>query len=237
MNDMIGYCEISQRIPRFGVNIGGNGGNFVNSRYMSVSNFNKQGVRADNFAEEARRAAEVMKRGGVVVYPTDTVWGIGCDATNDEAVRRVYEIKRRADHKAMIVLVGSPAEVERHTDGVPDIAYELMEAAEGSRPVTIIYDKGRMLAPSLLGPDGSVGIRVTGEAFSLALCRAMRRPIVSTSANISGEPTPALFSEISREILDAADYVVGCRRGETERRLPSSVIRLTNDGVVEILRK
>ncbi len=189
------------------------------------------------FADEARRAAEVMRRGGVVVYPTDTVWGIGCDATNDEAVRRVYEIKRRANHKAMIVLVGSPNDVERYTDGVPDIAYELMEAAEGTRPVTIIYDKGRMLAPSLLGPDGSIGIRVTTETFSRSLCRAMRRPIVSTSANVSGEPTAANFREISKEILDAADYVVHCRRDETERGLPSSVIRLTNDGVVEILRK
>lgn len=197
----------------------------------------KFGEKSSNgYAEEARRAADVMKRGGVVVYPTDTVWGIGCDATNDEAVRRVYEIKRRADHKAMIVLVGSPAEVERYTDGVPDIAFELMEAAEGARPVTIIYDKARMLAPSLLGPDGSVGIRVTGEEFSRELCRAMRRPIVSTSANISGEPTAALFKEISQEILDAADYVVECRRDETERRRPSSVIKLTNDGVVSILR-
>ncbi len=191
----------------------------------------------NGFAEEARRAADVMKRGGVVVYPTDTVWGIGCDATNDEAVRRVYEIKRRADHKAMIVLVGSAAEVERYTEGAPDIAFDLMEAAESARPVTIIYDKARMLAPSLLAPDGSVGIRVTGEEFSRELCRVMRRPIVSTSANISGEPTAALFSEISQEILDAADYVVECRRGETERRRPSSVIRLTNDGVVSILRK
>ncbi|MDE6125637.1 MAG: threonylcarbamoyl-AMP synthase [Muribaculaceae bacterium] len=189
------------------------------------------------FAAEARRAAEVMKRGGIVVYPTDTVWGIGCDATNDEAVRRIYEIKRRDDHKAMIVLASSPAEVERYTEGVPEIAFELMEAAEGSRPVTIIYDKGRMLAPSLLGPGGSVGIRVTCEEFSRELCRAMRRPIVSTSANISGEPAAALFSEISREILDAADYVVECRREETERRRPSSVIRLTNDGVVTIIRE
>ena len=203
---------------------------------MMVANNTLNIEFSNSYAEEAKRAAEVMRRGGIVVYPTDTIWGIGCDATNDEAVRRVYEIKRRADHKAMIVLVGSPAEVERYTDGVPDIAYELMEAAEGSRPVTIIYDKGRMLAPSLLGPDGSVGIRVTCEPFSRALCRAMRRPIVSTSANISGEPAEALFCEISQEILDAADYVVGCRRDETDRHRPSSVIRLTNDGVVSILR-
>ena len=191
----------------------------------------------NKFAEDARRAAEVMRRGGVVVYPTDTVWGIGCDATNDAAVRRIYEIKQRSDHKAMIVLASSPQEVERYTDGMPDIAFDLMDAAEGGRPLTIVYDKGRLLAPSLLGADGSVGIRVTSEPFSHSLCRAMRRPIVSTSANISGQPAPALFSEIPQEILDAADYVVECRRGETQRHRPSAVIRLTNDGVVSVIRK
>lgn len=186
--------------------------------------------------EEIANAARTVKAGGVILYPTDTVWGIGCDATNAKAVERLYAIKRRADHKAMIVLVDSPDEVAKYADGVPDVAYDLIEYSE--RPLTIVYDRGVRLAPNLLGPDGSVGIRVTREAFSQGLCRALRRPLVSTSANISGEPAAKSFKEISPEIIEAVDYVVDYRRNENSgNRKPSSVMRLTESGEIKILRK
>ncbi len=184
--------------------------------------------------EEINRAADIVRRGGIILYPTDTVWGIGCDATNSAAVRKVYELKRRADHKAMIVLVDSVAEVEKYVREMPEIACQLIDCAV--KPMTIVYDGAAGLAPELTGEDGSVGIRVTSEAFSAGLCRRLRRPLVSTSANISGEPAAAVFPEISREILDGVDYVVDYRRDDQTRTLPSTVIKLSAGGEFKILR-
>ena len=135
-----------------------------------------------------------MSEGGVILYPTDTIWGIGCDATNEEAVRRVYEIKQRSDSKAMLVLVDSPVKVDFYVQDVPEVAWDLIELAD--KPLTIIYSGARNLAPNLLAEDGSVGIRVTSEAFSKRLCQQFRKAIVSTSANVSGQPSPGNFSEI-----------------------------------------
>lgn len=176
-----------------------------------------------------------MRRGGLLLYPTDTVWGIGCDATNQDAVRRVFELKRRADHKALIVLLDSVDRLSRYVDDVPDVAYELIEAAVN--PLTVVYDRGRNLAPGLLGPDGSVGVRITRERYSAGLCRALRRPVVSTSANLAGEPTPATFSMISQTVIDGVDYVAGYRRDDVTPHRPSSVIKLSNDSTVRILRQ
>ena len=145
-----------------------------------------------------------MSEGGVILYPTDTIWGIGCDATNEEAVRRVYEIKQRSDSKAMLVLVDSPVKVDFYVQDVPEVAWDLIELAD--KPLTIIYSGARNLAPILLAVDGSVGIRVTSEAFSKRLCQQFRKAIVSTSANISGQPSPKNFSEISEEVKSAVDY-------------------------------
>lgn len=184
--------------------------------------------------EDIREACEVMRRGGVILYPTDTVWGIGCDATRSDAVRRVFEIKRRSDSKALIVMIGDPDVLWKYVDEEPEIARQLIEVAD--RPLTIVYDHGRNLAPELLADDGSVGIRVTGEEFSRRLCNAFRRPLVSTSANISGDPTPLTFSEISEEIKNSVDYIVKSRRDDTTLHSPSSVIKLGNDGTVKILR-
>ena len=185
--------------------------------------------------QEIARALKVLREGGVILYPTDTVWGIGCDATNAAAVERIYRLKQRADHKAMIVLADSPEMVGRYADGIPEVAYELMEVAV--RPLTIVYDRGVGLAPNLLGPDGSVGIRVTKEEFSAALVRALRRPLVSTSANVSGKPAARCYSEISPEILQGVDYVVDWRRDEPAgSRQPSSVMRLTESGEFKVLR-
>lgn len=183
---------------------------------------------------EVNRAADVIKRGGVVLYPTDTVWGIGCDGSNPEAVDRVFKLKRRADHKAMIILVDSADAVGCYVESMPDIARDLIEVTD--HPLTIVYDKGVRLAPALLGADGSIGIRVTGEAFSAALCRRLRRPLVSTSANISGQPAPAVFPEIPEEIVNGVDYVVDYRRDDLTRYRPSTVMRLSAGGEFKILR-
>lgn len=184
--------------------------------------------------DEVTRATEVVKRGGIILYPTDTVWGIGCDASNPEAVKKVFDLKQRADHKAMIVLVGSVDDVDLYVDSMPEIARNLIECSD--RPLTIVYDKGTRLAPMLLGDDGSVGIRVTRESFSAALCRKLRRPLVSTSANISGQPAPSIFREISQKIIDGVDYVVDYRRDDTTRSCPSTVMRLSAGGEFKILR-
>lgn len=184
--------------------------------------------------DEVKKAVEVMRKGGVILYPTDTVWGIGCDATNAEAVRRVYEIKRRNDSKALICLVDSDVRLQRYVRKVPDVAWDLIEMAE--RPLTIIYDNATGLAPNLLAEDGSVGIRVTKEEFSHELCFRMQKPIVSTSANISGEPTAQTFDEISEEIKLAVDYIVRYNQRCKEKHQPSNIIQMKSDGQFKILR-
>ena len=180
-------------------------------------------------------AVATLRQGGIILYPTDTVWGIGCDATNEEAVQRIYALKRRQDSKSMLVLVAETHEVERLISEVPEIAYDLMELAV--RPITIVYTSGASgVAPSLIGEGGSLGIRQTQEAFSSALCRQLRRPIVSTSANISGEPTPLFFSGISEEIRSGVDYIVCYRQEDNTPREPSQIIQLGTGGEVKLLR-
>lgn len=187
-----------------------------------------------NFNDDVKKALDVVRRGGVILYPTDTVWGLGCDATNPQAVEKLFSIKRRRDGKSMLSLVDSLATLERTVDVVPEVAYQLIEAAVD--PITIIYDKVIGLAPALLAEDGSAGIRITEEKFSNALCRRMRRPLVSTSANISGKPTPRFFNEIDPEIVKAADYVVSYRRDDRTPRRPSAIIKLSDGGLFKIIR-
>lgn len=189
----------------------------------------------DEYKEDIRAAVEVMNRGGVILYPTDTIWGIGCDATNAEAVKRVYEIKKRDDSKALITLVDSEAKIEFYVREVPDVAWDMIEIAD--KPLTLIYDGARNLASNLLAEDGSIAIRLTKEPFSSMLCRTFRRAIVSTSANVSGEPSPATFSEISPEILSAVDYVCASRREESAPHKASSIIKIGTGGEVKIIRK
>ena len=184
---------------------------------------------------DIQQAINTLKRGGVILYPTDTVWGLGCDATRSDSVKRIFEIKKRADSKALITLLSRPEDLWRYLDDVPEVAFQLIEATV--RPLTIVYDRGRNVAPELLASDGSIGIRITTERVSAALCRGLRRPLVSTSANISGRPAPAVFREISPEIINAVDYVMTSRRDDNHRALPSQVIKLTDSGVVTILRK
>ena len=184
--------------------------------------------------DEVKKAIEVMRNGGVILYPTDTVWGIGCDATNEEAVKRVYEIKRRDDSKAMICLVDSDARLSRYVRKVADVVWDMIGLA--TQPLTIIYENANGLAPSLLAEDGSVGIRVTSEEFSKELCYRFQKPIVSTSANISGEPTPQTFAEISEEIKNAVDYVVKYNQKSKEKHQPSSVVKIKENGEFKIIR-
>ena len=176
-----------------------------------------------------------MREGGVILYPTDTVWGIGCDATNEDAVRCVYEIKQRQDSKAMLVLVDSSVKVDFYVRDVPEVAWDLIDLAD--KPLTIIYSGARNLAANLLAEDGSVGIRVTNEEFSKRLCQQFRKAIVSTSANISGQPSPKNFSEISEEVKSAVDYIVGYRQEEMSNPKPSSIIKLGKGGVIKIIRE
>ena len=176
-----------------------------------------------------------MNEGGIILYPTDTIWGIGCDATNEDAVRRVYEIKQRSDSKAMLVLVDSSVKVDFYVRDVPEVAWDLIEVAD--KPLTVIYSEARNLASNLLAEDGSVGIRVTNEEFSKRLCQQFRKAIVSTSANISGQPSPANFSEISEDIKSAVDYIVGYRQEEMGHPKPSSIIKLDKGGVIKIIRE
>ena len=189
----------------------------------------------ENITPDLESCLRTLRDGGLILYPTDTIWGIGCDATSDEAVRRVYALKQRADHKAMLTLVDSTSRIGSYVDTIPDIAWDLVELSE--RPLTIIYPRARNLAPSLLGPDGSIGIRVTRERFSHALCERFRRPIVSTSANLSGHPSPKCFNEISDEVIRGVDYVVHYRRTDLTPARPSGILFLGADGTIKVIRE
>jgi L-threonylcarbamoyladenylate synthase len=185
--------------------------------------------------EDIRNAIEVMRNGGVILYPTDTVWGIGCDATNEEAVRKVYKIKKRDDSKALICLVDSDARLQRYVRNVPEVAWQLIDCID--KPTTLILDHAVNLAPNLIADDGSIGIRITKEDFSRELCYRFQKAIVSTSANISGQPAAQNYRDIDTEILEAVDYVCWSRRQEHKPHTPSSIIKLTSDGQVTVIRK
>ena len=189
--------------------------------------------------EDIRQAIETMRKGGVILYPTDTVWGIGCDATNAEAVKRVYAIKQRDNSKALICLVDSDARMQRYFRNVPDVAWQLIDSLKESdaKPTTLILDGAINLAENLIADDGSVGIRITNEPFSKELCYRFQKAIVSTSANISGEPAAQNYGDIDPRILEAVDYVCWSRRQEHKPHTPSSIIKLKENGEVEIIRK
>lgn len=189
--------------------------------------------------EDIKKAVEVLKKGGVILYPTDTVWGIGCDATNEEAVKRVYQIKKREDSKALICLVDSDARLQRYVRQVPDVAWQLIDSlSEGNvKPTTLILDGAVNLAPNLIAEDGSIALRITQEPFSKELCYRFQKALVSTSANISGQPAAQNYCDIVPELLGAVDYVCWSRRQEHKPHQPSSIVRLKADGEVSIIRK
>ena len=190
--------------------------------------------------DDIKKAVECMRKGGVILYPTDTVWGIGCDATNAEAVKRVYEIKQREDSKALICMVDSDARMQRYFRNVPDVAWQLIDSlkeATDAKPTTLILDGAINLAPNLIAEDGSLGIRITNEPFSKELCFRFQKAIVSTSANISGEPAAQNYCDIDPRILEAVDYVCWSRRQEHKPHTPSSIIKLKENGEVTVIRK
>lgn len=186
-----------------------------------------------NFENDIEQCLSVLKRGGLILYPTDTIWGIGCDATNEEAVNKVYELKKRADHKALIVLVADERDILHYT-AAPDLSvFDFLQTR--SKPTTVIYSGAIGLASNLVGEEGSIGIRICEEPFCRHLLRRFRKPIVSTSANLSGDPSPEIFDDVQEAIRKGVDYVVQYRQDDLTRHAPSSVIKWEN-GKVIILR-
>lgn len=185
--------------------------------------------------EEIQNALQVLRKGGTILYPTDTVWGIGCDARNKEAVAKVFKLKERAEYKSMVTLVCDDKMLNRYVKEVPEIAWELIEAAE--TPLTIIYPDARMLADSVIAADGSVGIRIVKDPFCRDLIHKFGKPIVSTSANISGEPSPKSFNDIKLDIVNKVDYIVNLRRKEINNTTPSTIIKVAMNGEFKIIRK
>lgn len=185
--------------------------------------------------DEVAKALKVLQDGGIILYPTDTIWGIGCDATNTEAVKKIYALKQRDEAKSMIILLDIDNKLQSYISEVPDIAYDLMEYAE--HPLTVVMPGAKNLSPALIGEDGSIGVRVTSHEFCKQLIQRLRKPLVSTSANISGEPSPKNFGQVSAEIINGVDYVVDLEQNDMSEKRPSTIMRLQPDGRFEFLRK
>jgi len=183
---------------------------------------------------EVHNAFEAIKNGGIILYPTDTVWGIGCDATNPEAVAKIYKLKQRAETQSMICLMNGEKMMYNVFKEIPEVAWQILDLSE--KPTTLILDKPRNVAPNLIASDNTLGIRIVKEPFCFKLLERMKKPLVSTSANISGQPTPASYKEINPEIIKGVDYVVNLDREKVADK-PSTIIKLTNDSQVKVIRK
>ena len=185
--------------------------------------------------DDLNNALKVLKKGGIILYPTDTIWGIGCDATNEKAVEKIYLIKQRSDQKSMLILLDNPNKIPSYVDEMPDVVWDLIELSD--KPLTIIYSGAKNLAPNIIAQDGSVGIRISNDSFNQKLIQKFRKPIVSTSANKSDESSPLNFAEISQEIINSVDYVVKWRQDDFSNAQPSSIIKLESNGEIQIIRK
>lgn len=186
--------------------------------------------------DDINKALEVLRNGGVILYPTDTIWGLGCDATNADAVNRIYQIKQRADNKSLIILTDNSARIASYVNNVPDIAYDIIDLA--TSPITIIFEDAKNLAHNVINHDDqSVGIRVATDDFCPQLIQRFRKPIVSTSANISGQPAPACFKQIAPEIIESVDYVVKHRQSDTTQHKSSGIVKIGKNGEVKIIRE
>lgn len=184
--------------------------------------------------DEINKAIEVLQNGGLILYPTDTIWGIGCDATNDEAVKKVYKLKQRDDLKALICLVANDFMLEKHITNVPEVAWDIIDLSD--KPTTIIYDNPKGIAKNLVASDNTLAVRIASDKFCQYLINKFKKPIVSTSANVSCLPTPRSFHEISEDILKGVDYVVNLNRDKING-IPSAIIKLANDGKVKVIRE
>ena len=182
---------------------------------------------------EVHNAFEAIKAGGIILYPTDTVWGIGCDASNPDAVKKIYDLKMRSEAKSMIVLMNSDRMMYNVFKEVPETAWQILDVAE--KPTTLVLDNPKNVAPNLIAPDNTLGVRLVKEPFCYKLMERMKKPLVSTSANISGQPTPTSYKEIDHHILDGVDYIVNLHREKTAAR-PSAIIKLGNDMTVKVIR-
>lgn len=185
--------------------------------------------------EEITKACEILRKGGIILYPTDTIWGLGCDATNAKAVERIYILKKRSSTKSMLILLDSSTKLNNYIEDLPEIIFDLIDSPN-NKPLTIIYSGAKNVAPNLIASDGTLGIRITKETFSKQLCCQLKNPLVSTSANISGQPTPTIFSEINNEIIKSVDYVVNYRKNEIQSTKPSSVIQVGKRGLIKVIR-
>lgn len=185
--------------------------------------------------DEVNMAFEVLKDGGLILYPTDTIWGIGCDATNAQAVEKVFKLKGRSEEKSLIVLLDTVNKLQSYVNDVPEIAYDLIEYSEN--PLTIIYSGAKNLAPNAIAKDGSIGIRVVKHTFCEHLLQRFRKPIISTSANLSGQPSPACFNDISEEIIKGVDFVVNWEQDDTSVRKSSTIMKLEPGGLFSFIRK
>ena len=183
---------------------------------------------------EINNALQILKHGGLIIYPTDTVWGIGCDANNPKAVKKVYKLKQREDSKALICLVADDRMLKKYVKTVPSVAFDILDVSD--TPITIIYDDAQNLANNLIAEDGTIAIRIPDDDFCFQLLRKFNGAIVSTSANISGQPTPKSFKEIAPEVLKGVDYVVNLHREKICSK-PSSIIKLSNNGIVKVIRE
>jgi len=185
--------------------------------------------------QEIEKALTILKNGGVILYPTDTVWGLGCDATNEAAVAKINKIKGRAEDKSFIILLDTDNKLQSYVNEVPDVAYDLIEYAEN--PLTIIFSNAKNLAKNVINADGSVGIRIVKHDFCQQLIQRFRKPVTSTSANISGQPAAATFDEISEEIKEAADLIVDWEQDLREQKKPSTIMKLAPDGQFSFIRR
>ena len=185
--------------------------------------------------EDIAKALEVLHNGGIILYPTDTIWGLGCDATNEEAVKKIYKIKQRNDQKSLLVLLDNPGKITSYVNEIPEVAWDLIDLTD--KPLTIIYSDAKNLAKNLIAEDGSIGIRIANDPFCEKLIQRFKKPIVSTSANISGAKSPSNFSEINHNIIDLVDYVVQWKQDDYTKAQASSIIKLEPNGKIQIIRK
>jgi L-threonylcarbamoyladenylate synthase len=184
--------------------------------------------------DEIKKCIEVLKKGGTILYPTDTIWGIGCDATNQKAVEKIYHLKKRLESKSLIILLADPKDISGYVKTIPDIAWDLMKNVE--QPLTIVYPNARNLARNVIAPDKSIAIRIVKNEFCTRLIHAFGKPIVSSSANISGEEPPVVFKKISKELINGVDYVVNLSQDELRGVKPSRIIKLSENGEFKIIR-